>query len=218
MPGMLAEPCAGAGHRPRIRKSRQFSRPWLIGAEPRTMVLPWGSVGQDSRSAMTPVVLVMTRPVGASSGNCGVAGGAVTVSWPNWASVQLILVNNRNPVRAPFCPKRLLLLASLAAAIQAARWTSWRPRQLADTRLRMARTPICEGVRGLAGMPAIRLTSPNGLFSETVRPRLPDCGMSNIFILNLLSFVDLFVVVKWRARPRSEEHTSELQSRQYLVC
>src|ERR1017187_9839702 len=149
---MSAEPCAAAGQMPRIRKSRQVSRPWLIGAEPRTMVFVPGSAGQASLSAIAPPVLVMTRLAGARAGNCGLGGGAVTVSWPNWASVQLILVNNWNPLRAPFCPKRLLLFVSLAAAIQAARWASWRPRKLADTRLRMARTPICEGVRGLAGM------------------------------------------------------------------
>src|ERR1019366_7193144 len=182
MPVMSAEPCTGAGHKPRTRTSRQFSRPWLIGAEPRTIVLPSGSVGQASLSAMTPAVLVMERLAGASSGNCGLAGGASTGSWPNWASVQLILVNNRNPLRAPLWPKRLLLWASLAAADQAARWTSWRPRQLADTRLRMLRTPICAALRGLLGMARVRLTCPNGLAIETFKPRLPDCGMSNNFI------------------------------------
>jgi hypothetical protein len=105
------------------------------------------------------------------------------------------LVNNKKPLMAPFYPKRLLLLVSLAAAIQAVRWTPESARQLADTRLRMARTPICGGAHRLAGMAAIRLTSPNALFIETVRPRLPDCGLSNIFIRYLLSFVVLFVVV-----------------------
>ena len=46
MPVMLAEPCTGLGHKPRIRKSRQVSRPWLGGAAPRTMVCVPGSVGQ----------------------------------------------------------------------------------------------------------------------------------------------------------------------------
>ena len=31
------------------------------------------------------------------SGNCGCAGGASTWAWPNWARVQLILVNKQEP-------------------------------------------------------------------------------------------------------------------------
>src|ERR1019366_2103032 len=97
---MSEGPAAGAGHMPRTRKSLQVSRPWLMGAEPRTMVFSPGSVGQVSLIAITPLVLVMTRPCGARSGNCGCAGGASTWVWPNWARVQLILVNNRKPLRA----------------------------------------------------------------------------------------------------------------------
>src|ERR1019366_1769678 len=86
---MSAEPCTDAGHMPRTRKSLQVSRPWLTGAEPRTMVFAPGSVGQASLSATTPPVLVMERLAGARSGNCGCSGGASTWASPNWDSVQL---------------------------------------------------------------------------------------------------------------------------------
>src|ERR1035441_10204169 len=180
---MSAAPCTAPGHRPRTRKSRQISRPWLTGLEPRTMVFAPGSLGQPSLSATTPPVLVMENRAGARSGNCGRSGGASTWASPNWDSVQLILMNNWKPLSEPLWLKRLLLFASLAAAIQAVRWTSASARQRAATRLRVMRTSICEGVRGLAGLPPIRLTCPKGLFIETFRPRLPDCGMSNILPL-----------------------------------
>ena len=67
-----------------------------------------------SLSAITPLVFVITRFCAARSGNSGCSGGASSWVWPNWARVQLILVNNRKPLRAPLWPKRLLLLASLA--------------------------------------------------------------------------------------------------------
>ena len=66
--------------------------------------------------------------------------------------------------------------------------------------LRMVRTVICAGVRGLAGMASARLIWPNWPACETFRPRLPDCGMSNIFIRYFLSLL-FVVVVKWRAWP-----------------
>src|ERR1035441_3862017 len=103
------------------------------------MVLAPGSVGQVSFSAITPAVLVMTKFCAARSGNCGRSGGASTWACPNWASVQLILVNSRKPLSVPLWPKRLLLFASLAAAIQAARCGSWRARQRAETLVRMPR-------------------------------------------------------------------------------
>src|ERR1019366_9121850 len=92
------------------------------------------------------------------------------------------------------------------------------PRQRAAPRLRVVRTSICKGVRGLARLPPIRLTCPKGLFIETFRPRLPDCGMSNIFILNLLSFVDLFVVVKWRAWPSRPTNLRAPKVSSSLAC
>src|SRR5208283_1471955 len=116
---MSAEPATGAGHVPSTRKLLQVCRPALSGAEARTMVFSPGLVGHVSLSAIAPPVLVITRFCGASAGNCGCAGGASTWSWPNWARVQLILVNNRKPLRGPFWPKRVLLLATLAAATQA---------------------------------------------------------------------------------------------------
>src|ERR1035438_3846629 len=179
---MSAEPPTGTGQVPMIRKSLQVSRPWLIGAEARMTVFSPGLVGQPSLRAMAPPVLVMTRFWGARSGNWGWGGGASTWSWPNWARVQLILANNWKPLRVPFWPRRVVLLASLAAAIQAARWASWSERQRAATRPRMVRTPIWEGVRGLEGMARTRLIWPNWPACETFRPRLPDWGMSNIFI------------------------------------
>src|ERR1019366_3714512 len=147
--------------------------------------------------------------------NCGCAGGASTWVWPNWARVQLILVNNRKPLRAPLWPKRLLLLASLAAAIQAARWVSKSARQRADTLVRMPRVIICDGLRGLAGMASARLIWPNWPACETFRPRLPDCGMSSIFIRYLLYFVVLFVAVKWRAWPAT---LAKLRAPKCLFC
>src|SRR3712207_8796353 len=43
--------------------------------------------------------------------------------------------------------------------------------------------------------------------------------MTVVELMNLEEQVDLdFTVARRRARLRSEEHTSELQSRQYLVC
>src|ERR1035441_3414474 len=48
---MSAAPCTAPGHRPRTRKSRQISRPWLTGLEPRTMVFAPGSVGQPNLRA-----------------------------------------------------------------------------------------------------------------------------------------------------------------------
>ena len=138
------------------------------------MVFSPGLVGQVSLSAIAPAVLVMTRFCGARSSNCGWASGASTWSWPNWAKVQLILVNSRKPLRAPLWPKRLLLLASFAAAIQATRWVSKSARQRAETLVRMPRVVICDGLRGLAGMARARLIWPNWPACETFRPRLPD--------------------------------------------
>src|ERR1039457_676857 len=138
------------------------------------MVFAPGSVGQASSDLTRPPVLVMERLAGARSGNCGCSGGASTWASPNWTSVQLILVNSRKPLRAPLWPKRLLLLASLAAAIQAARWISWSARQRADTLVRMPRVVICDRLRGLEGMASARLIWPNWPACETFRPRLPD--------------------------------------------
>src|ERR1035438_4293350 len=163
------------------------------------MVFSPGLVGQVNLSATAPAVLLMTRFCGARSGNCGCAGGAVTCSWPNWARVQLILVKSRKPLRVPFWPRRVLLLASLAAATQATRWASVRGRQAAATLLRLARTLICAEVRGLVGIARVRLIWPNALFCETFRPRLPDWGMSSIFITYFLSFFVL--LLKRRAWP-----------------
>src|ERR1039458_1482544 len=165
------------------------------------MVFAPGSVGQASLSARLAPVLVMERLAGARSGNCGCSGGASTWASPNWTSVQLILVNNRKPLRAPLWPRRLVLLASLAATTQAVRCPSSSARQRAETRLRVWRASICAGERGLEGMARARLTWPNWPGTDTFKPRLPDCGMSNIFIRYLLSFVVLFVVVNWRAWP-----------------
>src|ERR1022692_3510400 len=50
---MSAEPCTAPGHRPRIRKSRQVSRPWLTGLEPRTMVFAPG-VGRAGHPRIEP--------------------------------------------------------------------------------------------------------------------------------------------------------------------
>jgi len=117
------------------------------------MVFVPGLVGQARLSAITPPVLVMERLAGTSSGNCGTAGGAVTVSWPNWARVQLILVNNRNPLSEPLWPRRLLLLASLPRP-------SRRPVELPRAPPTGGHTaedvadPHLAGVRGLLGMPA----------------------------------------------------------------
>src|ERR1035441_6810062 len=105
---MSAEPCTAPGHMPRIRKSRQVSRPWLTGLQPRMMVLAPGSLGQPSLSAATPPVLVMEKLAGARSGNCGRSGGASTWASPNWDSVQLILMNNWKPLSEPLWLKRLL--------------------------------------------------------------------------------------------------------------
>src|SRR5664279_166385 len=189
---MSDEPATGVGHVPRMRKSLQTSTPWLTGLEPRTMVLSPGSVGQVSLRATTPAVLVMSRFCGARSGNCGRVGGVSTAVWPNCASVQLILVNNWNPLRAPFWPKRLLLFTAEAAVIHSARWVSVSARHFAATRLRLSRTLICAAVRRLAGMASVRLIWPNWPACETFRPRLPDCGMSSIFIRLLRSFRLLF--------------------------
>jgi len=68
---MSAEPAAGVGQMPTIRKSLQVSRPWLTGAEARTMVFVPGSAGQVSFSVMTPALLAMTRFWGARSGELG---------------------------------------------------------------------------------------------------------------------------------------------------
>ena len=114
---MSAEPRAGVGQVPRIRKSLHVSRPWLTGPEARTTVFWPGSAGQVSLRVICPLVLVMTRFWGASAGNCGCTGGASTSSWPNWASTQLILVNNWKPLRFPLWLRRGLLLTSLAAAM-----------------------------------------------------------------------------------------------------
>ncbi len=107
-----------------------------------------------------PLVLVMTRFCGARSGNCGIGGGASTWSWPNSASVQLILLNNWAPVSGPFWPSRAWVLTFWAAPIQAARWVCWSARQRAETFLRIRRMFICDGVSGLAGVARIRLTWP----------------------------------------------------------
>jgi hypothetical protein len=47
-------------------------------------------------------------------------------------------------------------------------------------------------------MASVRLTWPNGLAIETVKPRLPDCGMSNIFIRYLLTFFCCFFLAAAR--------------------
>src|SRR5208282_1053315 len=196
---MSAEPCTGAGQAPSTRKSVNFPKPWLTAFEPRTMVVWPGSVGQVSFSVIKPTSLAMTRFCGPSTGNCGRAGGASTWVWPNSASVQLILLNNCWPVSGPLWPRRLTLLTPLPAAVQAARWASWSARQRAVTRVRIARTLICEAVRGLDGMTKARLIWPYRPPCDTYRPRLPDCGMSSIFIRYFLS---LFVcLVKRRASP-----------------
>src|ERR1017187_4832537 len=51
---MSTEPCTAAGHMPRIRKSRQVSRPWLTGLDPRTMVFAPGSVGGQATHGQSP--------------------------------------------------------------------------------------------------------------------------------------------------------------------
>ena len=54
------------------------------------MVFSPGSAGQVSLSAIVPPVLVMTRLVGARSGNKGWAGGASSCARPNWVSGDLV--------------------------------------------------------------------------------------------------------------------------------
>jgi len=51
--------------------------------------------------------------------------------------------------------------------------------------------PICDGVRGLAGMASARLIWPNWPACETFRPRLPDCECLISSYYNFLSFVVL---------------------------
>ena len=55
----------------------------------------------------------------------------------------------------------------------------------------------------MAGMASVRLIWPNWPACETFRPRLPDCGMSNIFIRYLLSFFCCLLLKRraWPARP-----------------
>src|ERR1039458_3031640 len=98
---MSAAPATGVGQVPSTRKSVNFPYPWLTGFEPHTMVFSPGSVGQVSFSAITPLVLVITRFCGARFGNCGRSGGASTCVWPNWARTQLILLNNPGLVSGP---------------------------------------------------------------------------------------------------------------------
>ena len=76
-----------------------------------------------------------------------------------------------------------------AAAIQAARCASCKARQRAVTLPRMRRTTVCAGERGLAGMASARLIWPNWPDTDTLRPRLPDCGMSSIFMCSCLSIL-----------------------------
>ena len=94
------------------------------------MVFAPGSLGQPSLRAIAPPVLVMVKLAGARSGNCGRSGGASTWASPNWDSVQLILMNNWKPLRAPLWPRRLLLFASLAAATLSPADAGSPPRQI----------------------------------------------------------------------------------------
>ena len=87
-------------------------------------------------------------PGAGASGSC--ISGRVDCLLPSCKPrVQLILVNNRKPLRLPLWFRRGLLMASLAAAIQATRWVSWSARQRAATRLDIvAHRHLRAGVRG----------------------------------------------------------------------
>ena len=80
---MSAKPATGAGHVPMMRNSLQVPTPADCGGLARNTVLSPGSAGQTSFTAITPAVLVMTRPCGASSGNTGGSGGVLSGSRPN---------------------------------------------------------------------------------------------------------------------------------------
>src|SRR3712207_9290908 len=64
----------------------------------------------------------------------------------------------------------------------------------------------------------IRRPPRSTLFPYTTLFRSYECSVSRIHIVKLVSWIETSEMMYLVVSRRSEEHTSELQSRQYLVC
>src|ERR1035437_4685957 len=173
---MSAKPATGAGHVPMMRYSLQTPTPADFGGLARNTVLPPGSAGQTSFTAITPAVLVMTRSCGASSGNSGGGGGVFTGSRPKRASLQLTRTNRCSPVSGPLWPCRGCDRYVAAAAFQASRCASVSSPKRRACSAKFRRTSVWRSVRGLSAPPppsaSPQLPSPHRPRQRSCAPRL----------------------------------------------
>ena len=153
------------------------------------MVFWPGLLGQVSFSAMTPSVLVMTRFWRRQVGELRMRRRRVHLLLAELGEGAVDLGEQQEAAQGATLAQTAVALGLLGGGHPGGPLGSVeRPPAGGHAAEIGARRSICAAVRGLAGMASARLIWPNWPACETFRPRLPDCGMSSIFIRYLLSF------------------------------